>query len=199
MLNDRGEVIGVISKRRLLGGRSWALAVPINYVAGWLPAGVGVVTRDWDARLADSPEDRDPDLKRFRSALKQPMLLGAHYLPISAGPGTATRQLLVFVVAAPAAARDRAELTVRLTCGATAPVPTRLSAWLPIDQPLERTMRIDVTALRPFLAWARKRAHAGELLLATGDATAAGEPLDCPDRRLALLEADAVTDSVAIE
>ncbi len=199
MLNDRGEVIGVISKRRLLGGRSWALAVPINYVARWLPAGIGIVTREWDARLADNPEDRDPDLKRFRSALKQPMLLGAHYLPVSAGPGTATRQLLVFVVAAPAAARERSEVTVRLTCGVTTPVPTKLSAWLPIDQPLERTMRIDVTALRPFLAWARKRAHASDVVLATGDAAAAGEPLDCPDRRLTLLDEDAVTDSVAIE
>ncbi len=199
LLNDRGEVVGVISKRRRMGARSWALAVPINYVSSWLPRGVGVVNRDWDSRLAALDADRDPDLERFRSALRQPMLLGAHYLPLSSAGGAATRQLLVFVVAAPTAGPAVSELTVQLTCGATAPVPTRLSAWMPVDQPLERTMRIDVTALRPFLAWARKRAHAGGLVLATGDATGAGEPVDCPGRRLALLDAGPIADSVAIE
>lgn len=201
MLNDRGEAIGVISKRRRLGGRSWALAVPINYVSNWLPAGIGIASRDWDSRLATAVDDQAPDLERFHSALQKPMLLGAHYLPVAAAGSPAPRQLLVFVVAAPAAASARglSELTVRLTCGATTPVPTRLSAWLPIDEPLERTMRIDVTALRPFLAWARKRAHASGLVLATGDATAAGDPVDCPGQRLTLLDGDAVADSVAIE
>lgn len=200
MINDRGEAIGVISKRRRLGGRSWALAVPINYVSSWLPAGVGVANRGWDSRLAEAIDERAPDLERFHSARRQPMLLGAHYLPVATA-GPVPRQLLVFVVAAPAAAATRglAELTVRLTCGATTPVPTRLSAWLPIDEPLERTTRIDVTALRPFLAWARKRAHAGDLVLATGDAAAAGGPVDCPGQRLTLLDGDTVTDSVAIE
>ncbi|MEO5822893.1 MAG: serine protease [Vicinamibacteraceae bacterium] len=199
MVNARGEVVGVISKRRRRDGRSWALAVPINYVSSWLPAGVGVVNREWDKRLAATSDDDDPDLQRFQSALRQPMLLGAHYLPVSAGGGNA-RQLLVFVVAAPEApARGLSELTIQLTCGDTTPVPTRLSAWVAIDQPLERTMRIDVTALRPFLAWARKRAHANGLALATGDASAAGEPVDCPGRRLALLDGATVTDSIAIE
>jgi hypothetical protein len=200
MLNDRGEAVGVISKRRRLGGRSWALAVPINYVSSWLPAGVGVATREWDRRLAEAVDGREPDLERFRSALRQPMLLGAHYLPMATAGSPAPRQTLVFVVAAPAAStRGVSELTVRLTCGATTPVPTRLSAWLPIDEPLERTIRIDVTALRPFLAWARKRAHAGALVLATGDAIAAGEPVECAGQRLTLLDGDTVTDSVAIE
>jgi S1-C subfamily serine protease len=199
LLDDRGRAIGVISKRRRLGGRSWALAVPINYVSSWLPAGVGVVNRAWDARLAEAIDERAPDLERFHSARRQPMLLGAHYLPVAAA-GPVPRQVLVFVVAAPAAAaKGLSELTVQLTCGASTPVPTRLSPWLPVDEPLERTTRIDVTALRPFLAWARKRAHAGGLALATGDAAGAGGPVGCPGQRLSLLDGDAVTDSVAIE
>ena len=62
-------------------------------------------------------------------------------------------------------------------------------------------MRIDVTALRPFLAWARKRGQAGDA--GAGDrrrGRRSASPIDCPDRRLALLDGDAVeTDSIAIE
>ena len=201
MLNDRGQAVGVISKRRRLGDRSWALAVPINYVSSWLPAGIGIANRAWDSRLAEAVDEHAPDLERFHAARRQPMLLGAHYLPVAAAGGPAPRQVLVFVVAAPAAMAERglSHLTVRLTCGVTTPLPTRLSAWLPIDEPLERTTRIDVTALRPFLGWARKRAHASALMLATGDAAAAGEPVDCPGQRLTLLDGETVTDSVAIE
>lgn len=200
LLDDRGRVVGIISKRRLLGPRNWALAVPINYVTTWLPAGVGVANRDWDGRVVEAATAGAPDLERFRSALQRPMLLGAHYLPSTLEGAAAARPLLVFVVAAPASVHERvSELTVRLTCGDTRPAPTRLSEWLPIDRPLERTMRLDVTALRPFLAWARKGAHAGGLVLATGDAGAIGEPAECPGRRLTLLEGETISDSIAIE
>ena len=116
------RVVGVVSKRRVLGARSWALAVPINYVAELAAGGVGVA----ESRLAGrasrdaTREAATRTRSASRSALRQPMLLGAHYLPVSTGPGAATRQLLVFVVAAPAGVGSGlSELTVRLTCGDT--------------------------------------------------------------------------------
>jgi hypothetical protein len=201
MLDDRGRVVGVVSKRRVTGGRTWALGVPIDYLAPSLPAGVGVTGAGWPARVAEAARAAAPELERFRGALSRPILLGAHYLQASTGRGAGSeRQLLVFVVAAPAASRGGlGEVTVRLTCGDTRPAATRLSAWLAVDQPLERSTRIDVTPLRPFLAWARQRGLAGDVVLATGDATALGGPVDCPGRRLELLDGPAEADSIVIE
>ena len=51
-----------------------------------------------------------------------------------------------------------------LTCGDTAPRVTALSAWLPIGRPVERSSMLDVTQLRPFLSWARKRSLADSVL-----------------------------------
>lgn len=201
IFDDRGRVVAVASKRRMVGGRRWALGLPIDYVYDWLPAEVAVMSPGWKAKVADAARAAEPDLERFKGALARPILLGAHYLPTGQDAGVATGEMLVFVVAAPAAARARGldEVTVRLTCGATAPVTTRLSEWLPVDQPLDRSMRIDVTPLRPFLAWARRRGVAGGVVLATGDATALGGPVECPDRRLTLLDGSAEASSIPIE
>jgi S1-C subfamily serine protease len=195
LVDDRGRVVAVVSKRRVLRGQGWALGIPIDYVVDWLPAGLAARNPEWHARVAEAADEVAPDLERFRDALARPILLGAHYLPMSAGPGTPERDVLVFVVAAPADAPSRglASLTVRLTCGDTRAVTTRLSPWVAVDQPLERSMRIDVTPLRPFLAWARQQGVAGGVVLATGDAVALGAPVDCPGRRLAI--ADAGTDT----
>jgi S1-C subfamily serine protease len=202
LLDDRGRVVAVVSKRRILSGRRWALALPIDYIAGWLPADVAVTSPGWPARVADASRAVALDLTRFRGALQGPILLGAHYLPMAAAPGGPTeREVLVFVVAAPVAAQTRglAEVTVRLTCGDTQAVTTRLSPWLAVDRPLDRSMRIDVTPLRPFLAWARRGGLDGSVVLATGDATALGARIDCPDRRLTLLDGAAEADSIVIE
>jgi len=75
---------------------------------------------------------------------------------------------------------------------------TTLSTWLPIDRPVERSSMLDVTQLRPFLSWARKRSLAEGLALATGVAPVTPERL-CPTGQLALLDGDAVTSTVAIE
>jgi len=106
----------------------------------------------------------------------------------------------VFVVAAPASANRPAltQLTVRLTCGDTAPRITALSAWLPIGRPVERSSMLDVTQLRPFLSWARKRSLADGLALSTGIAPVTPAVV-CPTGQLALLDGDAVTSTVAIE
>jgi S1-C subfamily serine protease len=204
LLDDRGRVVAVVSKRRVLRGRRWALGVPIDYIAGWLPAGLAGAARnpDWAARVTEAAQAAAPEIERFRGALERPILIGAHYLPMAAGPGRPEREVLVFVVAAPAAAAERqglSEATVRFTCGDTRSVTARLSPWVAVDQPLERSMRIDVTPLRPFLAWARKRDDASGLVLATGDASALGAPVECPGRRLALLDGPAETDSIVIE
>lgn len=201
ILDDRGRVVAVASKRRMLGGRRWALGLPIDYVADWLPVGIGVVSPGWSAQVADAARAAAPDLERFKGALARPILLGAHYVPTGPDAGVLAGEMLVFVVAAPVDARARGldEVTVRLTCGDTEPLTTRLSEWLPVDQPLDRSMRIDVTPLRPFLAWARQRGVAGGVVLATGDATALGGPVECPDRRLTLLDGSAEASSIPIE
>ena len=90
------------------------------------------------------------------------------------------------------------QVTVRLTCGDTAPRLTTLSAWLPIDRPVERSSMLDVTQLRPFLSWARKRSLAEGLALSTGIA-AVTPALVCPTGQLALVDGAAVTSTVAIE
>ena len=200
LLDDRGRVVAIVSKRRVLRGRSWALGVPIDYVADWLPPGAPR-SPDWPARVTEAARAAAPEIERFNGALERPILLGAHYLPMAPVPGAPEREVLVFVVAAPAGSdrRSGAEATVRFTCGDTQAVTARLSPWLPVDQPLERSTRIDVTPLRPFLAWARKGAHASGLVLATGDAAAVGAPVDCPGRRLTLLDGETVTDSIVIE
>jgi hypothetical protein len=200
MLDDRGRAVAVVSKRRMNRGGVWALGVPIDYLAGSLPAEVAVHDAAWPARVEAAARAAAPDLERFRDALRRPILLGAHYLRASVETGAPEREVLVVVVAAPAAARaGLAEVTVRLTCGNTRPAATRLSPWLAVDRPLERSMRVDVTPLRPFLAWARQRGLAGEVVLATGDAAALGAPVDCPGRRLTLLDGSSEADSIVIE
>jgi hypothetical protein len=201
LLDHHGRVVAVVSKRRMTRGRAWALGVPIDYLAGSLPAGVVVQGQDWPARLDEATRAAEPELARFHVARQRPILLGAHYLRAPAGSGgSAGRDVLVVVVAAPAASRRGVtEVTVRLTCGDTRPAVARLAPWLDVDQPLERSMRIDVTPLRPFLAWARNSGVAADVVLATGDATALGAPVDCPGRRLALLDGAAETDSIVIE
>jgi trypsin-like peptidase len=201
LLDDRGRVVAVVSKRRILRGRRWALGVPIDYVSGWLPPEVAVTSRGWTSKVEEAARSAAPDLERFQGALTRPILLGAHYLPAGVpGGGAPAGEVLVFVVAAPADARARGagEVTVRLTCGDTRPVTTRLSSWLPVDEPLDRSMRIDVTPLRPFLAWARHRGLAGSVVLATGDATALGGSVDCPGRRLTL-DGAGEADGIPIE
>jgi hypothetical protein len=202
LLNARGEAIGVVSKRRAAGGRPVALALPLDYIAGWLPAEIAVEGPGWNDRVTDAARGADADLDHFRPALRGPLLLGAHfmrYAPSRAAVGT-PEQALVFVVAAPASAGRAAltQLTVRLTCGDTVPRVTSLSAWLPIDRPVERSSMLDVTQLRPFLSWARKRALAEGLALATGVAPVTPALL-CPTGQLALLDGGAVTSTVAIE
>lgn len=201
LLDDRGRVVAVVSKRRMNRGRVWAMGVPIDYLAESLPAGVAVKGPDWPAHVEEAARAAGPELARFDDARQRPILLGAHYLRAPAHPAeSAERQLLVVVVAAPARSRATlTEVTVRLTCGDTRPAATRLSPWLAVDRPLERSMRIDVTPLRPFLAWARNRGLAGDVVLATGDATTLGAPVECPGRRLALLDGATETDSIVIE
>ena len=103
----------------------------------------------------------------------------------------------MFVVAAPVSADRPAltQMTVRLTCGDTAPRVTALSPWLPIGRPVERSSMLDVTQLRPFLSWARKRSLADGLALSTGIAPVT-PALVCPTGQLALLDGDAVTSTV---
>ena len=201
LLDDRGRVVAVVSKRRMHRGGVWALGVPIDYLADSLPAGVSVTGPGWPARVEEAARAAAPELERFSGALRQPILLGAHYLRTSTTAGGAPdREVLVVVVAAPATSRSGLrEVMVRLTCGDRRPTAAPLSPWLAVDQPLERSMRVDVTPLRPFLAWARQRGLAGDVVLATGDAAALGAPVDCPGRRLALLDGAIETDSIVIE
>jgi S1-C subfamily serine protease len=201
LLDAQGRVVAVVSKRRTRSGRVWGLGVPIDYLADSLPPGVAARRADWSARAAEAANAAAPEIERFDGARRRPILLGAHYLPASTGPGRAPdHEVLVVVVAAPASFRaDLTEVTLRLTCGQTRPAATLLSPWVAVDQPLEHSVRIDVTPLRPFLAWARNRGLAGEVALATGDATALGGPVDCPDQRLALLDGATETDRIVIE
>jgi hypothetical protein len=203
LLDDRGRAIGVISKRRTAGGRPVALALPIDYIASWLPPGIAVAGDGWEDQVAEARRGADKDLAHFGAALRGPVLLGAHFMRHGGRRGTpaADDQALVFVVVAPAAvavAPVRTALTVRLTCGDVRPRVTALSAWLPVDRPIERSSMIDVTQLRPFLSWARTRSLADGLVLATGVA-----PLDpsllCSTGQLALLDGDTVSSTVAIE
>lgn len=202
LLDARGRAIGVISKRRAAGGRPVALALPLDYVVDWLPPGLADQGPGWAERVTEATRGADADLEHFRPALRGPLLIGAHFMryarprAVSAAPD----QALVFVVAAPASAgaSSPTRLTVRLTCGDTAPRVTTLSTWLPIDRPVERSSMLDVTQLRPFLSWARKRALAEGLALATGVAPVTPEQL-CSTGQLALLDGDAVTSTVAIE
>ena len=53
---------------------------------------------------------------------------------------------------------------------------------------------LDVTQLRPFLSWARKRSLADGLALSTGIAPVT-PALVCPTGQLALLDGDAVTST----
>jgi hypothetical protein len=202
LLDAGGRAIGVISKRRAAGGRPVALALPLDYVAGWLPDGMQVESAGWSDRLAEAARGADADLDHFRGALRAPLLLGAHFMRYARpGPSPgAPEQALVFVVAAPASTGRPAPtaLTVRLTCGDTAAYVTTLSAWLPIDRPVERSSMLDVTQLRPFLTWARKRSLAAGLALSTGIAPVTPERT-CPTGQLALVDAGAVTSTVAIE
>ena len=57
---------------------------------------------------------------------------------------------------------------------------------------------LDVTQLRPFLSWARKRSLADGLALSTGIAPVTPAVV-CPTGQLALLDGNAVTSTVAIE
>jgi hypothetical protein len=202
LLDAHGQAIGVISKRRAGGGRPVALALPLDYLAAWLPAGLAVEGAGWDDRAAEAARGADEDLEHFRPALRGPLLLGAHFMRYARSSlGTATpEQALVFVVAAPASASRPAltQLTVRLTCGDTSPRMTALSPWLPIGRPVERSSMLDVTQLRPFLSWARKRSLADGLALATGIASVT-PALVCPTGQLALVDGGAVTSTVAIE
>ena len=202
LLDARGQAIGVISKRRAAGGRPVALALPLDYIAAWLPEGVAVDGPGWDDRVTEAARGADADLEHFRPALRGPLLLGAHFMRYARPrvQAAAPDQALVFVVAAPASAGrpSPTQLTVRLTCGDTAPRVTTLSAWLPIDRPVERSSMLDVTQLRPFLSWARKRSLAEGLALATGVAPVTPALL-CPTGQLALLDGNAVTSTVAIE
>jgi serine protease Do len=201
LLNDRGQVIGVVSKSRTADGRRSTLALPVNYAAAWLPDGVGVAGEGWDAAVADAAGHADEDVAPFGAALERPMLLGAHFMAWAGdAPGRAAgERALVFVAVAPAALADGlSELTVRLTCGDTRPRPTVLSPWLPIDRPLERTSQLDVTRLRPFLAWARRHGHADGLALATGISTISAPP-SCAAGQLTLVDGNGVSTGVTIE
>jgi hypothetical protein len=202
LLDAHGEAIGVVSKRRAGGGRPVALALPLDYIAAWLPAGIAVEGPGWDDRVADAARAADADLEHFRPALRGPLLLGAHFMRYAPSrvPTATPEQALVFVVAAPVSADRPAltQMTVRLTCGDTSPRVTSLSPWLPIGRPVERSSMLDVTQLRPFLSWARKRSLADGLALATGIASVT-PALVCPTGQLALLEGGAVTSTVAIE
>jgi hypothetical protein len=202
LLNDRGEAIGVVSKRRTTGGRRWALALPVNYASAWLPDGVALPQdARWDARVAEAARHAERDVSRFQAALERPILLGAQFLPLprAATPSTGDHAL-VFVVAAPVSTADAevAQLTVQLTCGDTRPNVSALSTWQRIDRPLEDTPMIDVTQLRPFLAWARKHSFADGLVVAAG-VTRITRPPPCPTGQLALLDGGAVTSTVVIE
>jgi hypothetical protein len=200
LLDARGEAIGVISKRRAAGGRPVALALPLDYIAPWLPAGIAVEGPGWSDRVTDAARGAEADLEHFQAALRGPLLLGAHFVRYARPRFGTDDQALVFVVAAPASADRPAltQLTVRLTCGDTAPRVTTLSAWLPVGRPVERSSMLDVTQLRPFLSWARKRSLADGLALSTGIAPVT-PALVCPTGQLALLDGNAVTSTVAIE
>jgi len=202
LLDAHGEAIGVISKRRAGGGRPVALALPLDYIAAWLPAGLAIEGPGWDDRIAEAARGADADLEHFRPALRGPLLLGAHFMRYARPRGAADtpEQALVFVVAAPVSADRPAltQMTVRLTCGDTAPRVTALSPWLPIGRPVERSSMLDVTQLRPFLSWARKRSLADGLALSTGIAPVT-PALVCPTGQLALLDGHAVTSTVPIE
>ena len=125
LLDARGAAIGVISKRRAAGGRPVALALPLDYIAAWLPAGIAVEGPGWNDRVTEAARGADADLEHFRAALRGTAAAGRalHAVrPPAASPAAASRRL-VFVVAAPASADRPAltQLTVRLTCGDTAP------------------------------------------------------------------------------
>jgi S1-C subfamily serine protease len=193
LLNDRAEVVGVVSKRRVDGDRIWGLAVPINYVTTWLPGAPSFSGRGWTSRLAEAARAAEPDLKRFESALRRPMLLGAQYAGGRPGAGA-----LIVVVAGPAAPPGgmASELTVRLSCGGE-----RLSeavAWRPLDGHIERAARLDVTQLRPFLAWARKRQVAPHLVVGSSQVSA-NRAQTCRSMTVTLLEGATPTDTIEIE
>jgi hypothetical protein len=196
LLNDRGQVVGVVSKSRTRGDRRWALALPVNYAADWLPAAAGMRGRGWEAKLADAARAAEPEVRHFSTALDRPMLLGARYLQTNSGFGSP----LIFVVAAPASYQDGepARLTVRLTCGDTRPTSATLSAWVPLEGRLERSPRLDVNQLQPFLAWARKRAVTQRIVVGSGEAMI-GRPDGCSVPKLALIEGGRVSDTVEIE
>jgi S1-C subfamily serine protease len=198
LVDAQGRVVAVVSKRRVKSGRVSGLGVPIDYLAASLPVGIAARGKDWPARVEAAIARAAPAFDRFDGARRRPILLGAHYLSAAVANGAPDREVLVVVVAAPART-GVTEVTLRLTCGDIRPASTRLSPWLAVDQPLERSIRIDVTPLRPFLAWARQRGVASEVALATGDASALGAPVECPGRRLTLLDSGTETDSIVIE
>ena len=80
LLDARGAAIGVISKRRAAGGRPVALALPLDYVAAWLPAGIAVEGPGWNDRVTEAARGAEADLEHFRAALRGPLLLGAHFM-----------------------------------------------------------------------------------------------------------------------
>jgi trypsin len=202
LLNDRGEAVGVVSKLRTADDRRWALAIPVNYISGWLPEGRSARGWGWERRVAEAARAVEPDLKHFESARRRPMLLGAHYVRyvIDSRSGEYGMGQLVFVVAGPAAAQggEPAQLTVRLTCGDTRPKETALSPWMSIDARPERSPRLDVNLLRPFAAWARKRSLGGTVVVGSGE-TWIDNPNRCRNGELTLLDGGAVADRVTIE
>jgi hypothetical protein len=188
----------VVSKVRTVGEQRSALALPVDYVADWLPSGVAARSRRWQASVDDAARHAERDLKPFTTALQRPTLLGAHYVRYVVDPRTGQYAggTLVFVVAGPAPAAA-AEMTVRLSCGDTRPKAEAV-AWLPIEGPLERSPRLGVNRLRPFLAWARKRDLADRLTVGSGEAWVT-RPDDCGDAKLTLLDAaDRVLDTVPV-
>ena len=169
LLDARGAAIGVISKRRAAGGRPWRWRCrSTTSPRGCRPASR---SRGLAGTIASPRPHAAP--RRISSTSARRCAARCCSAPTSCGTPAprlgAAEQGLVFVVAAPASAdRPLKQLTVRLTCGDTAPRVTALSAWLPIGRPVERSSMLDVTQLRPFLTWARKRSLADGLALSTG-------------------------------
>ena len=67
LLDARGAAIGVISKRRAAGGRPVALALPLDYIAEWLPSGIAVEGPGWNDRVTEAARSADADLEHFRA------------------------------------------------------------------------------------------------------------------------------------
>jgi serine protease Do len=198
LLNDRGQVVGVVSKVRMVGDRRTALAVPVDYVAAWLPTPVAARSPAWQASVDDAARQAERDLKPFTTALQRPTLIGAHYVRYVVDPRTSQYGggTLVFVVAGPAA-ESAAEMTVRLSCGDTR-TKTEPVAWLPIAGHLERSPRLGVNRLRPFLAWARKRELDERIAIGSGEAWV-NRPDQCEGAKLSLLDGnERVVDTVPI-